>query len=69
VSALHAARVAARIRRDLGAGVDKVHGRYGEFTILVDGDVVIDGGPLAFMGVLPSTRTVLDAVRKRLEAR
>lgn len=58
--------MAARIERELGTEVDKVHGRYGEYKVLVDGDVVIDGGALAFMGVLPSGRTIVDAVRKRL---
>ena len=66
MTGLHAARVAARIRRELGADVDMVHGRYGEFKVLVDGDIVIDAGSLAFLGVLPSGQTVVDAVRGRL---
>ncbi len=43
-----------------------VHGSYGEFKVLVDGQTVIDGGALAALGVLPSRRKVLDAVRSRL---
>ena len=43
-----------------------VHGRYGEYKILVDGETVIDGGPLALLGVLPSGRKVVEAVRQRL---
>ena len=66
MSALHAARVAARIERELGAKVDKVHGHYGEYKVLVDGQVVVDGGALAFMGVLPSSRKIVEAVRQRL---
>jgi hypothetical protein len=66
VSAIHAARVAARIERELGTEVDKVHGRYGEYKVLVDGDVVVDGGALAFMGVLPSARKIVAEVGKRL---
>ena len=66
MSALHAARVAARIERELGVEVEKVHGRYGEYTVLVDGKVVVDGGALAFMGVLPSGRKIVEAVRQRL---
>jgi hypothetical protein len=58
--------VAARLRRDLGTEVDLVHGRYGEFKVLVDGRTVIDGGALAFLGVLPSTREVLATVRDAL---
>jgi hypothetical protein len=45
-----------------------VKGRYGQFTVLVDGDTVVDGGALAALGVLPSAGTVIDAVRARLES-
>ena len=63
---MHAVRVAARIRRELRTEVDMVHGRYGEYKIQVDGETVIDGGPLALLGVLPSGRKVVEAVRQRL---
>lgn len=43
-----------------------VRGHYGEFKVLVDGDPVIDGGALALLGVLPSGRRIVDAVRQRL---
>ena len=43
-----------------------VRGRYGEFKVLVDGETVIDGGVLAALGVLPSGRKVLEAVRAGL---
>ena len=56
------------MRRELRTDVDMVHGKYGEFKILVDDAVVIDGGSLAFLGVLPSGRQVLEAVRARLES-
>jgi len=68
VSGLHAVRVAARIRRQLATDVDLVHGRYGEFKVLVDGEIVIDGGALAFLGVLPSGQEIVDAVRGLLAA-
>jgi len=55
--------VAARLRRDLHTDVDMVHGRYGEFKVLVDGREVIDGGALTALGVLPSRHKVLDVVR------
>ena len=60
--------MAARIRRELHTDVDMVHGKYGEFKVLVDGEIVVDGGALAFMGVLPSRREVLEAVQARLSA-
>ena len=58
--------MAARIRRELRTEVQMVRGRYGEFKVLVDGEMVIDGGALAVLGVLPSGRKVVEAVRARL---
>jgi hypothetical protein len=58
--------VAARIRRQLRTDVDMVHGSYGQFQVLVDNAVLIDGGSLAFVGVLPSVRNVVEAVRAKL---
>ena len=66
MSGLHAVRVAARLRRELGIEVDLVRARYGEFKVLVDGETVVDGGALTVLGVLPSGRKVVDAVRARL---
>jgi len=63
---LHAVRVAARLRRELHTDVEMVRGRYGEYKVLVDGETVIDGGVLAALGVLPSGRKVIDAVRASL---
>lgn len=58
--------MAAKIRRELQTEVDMVHGSYGEFKVLVDDVVVVDGGSLAFLGVMPSTRQVLEAVKAKL---
>ncbi len=66
MSGLHAVRVAARLRRELGSDVEMAKGRYGEFKVLVDGQTVVDGGGLAALGVLPSARRVVDAVRAKL---
>jgi hypothetical protein len=60
--------VAARLRRDLGVEVGMVHGRYGEYKVLVDGETVIDGGVLTALGVVPSDRKVVEAVGARLSA-
>jgi len=43
-----------------------IRGKYGEFKFLVDDKLVIDGGALAFLGLLPSSDQVLDAVRTAL---
>ena len=40
-----------------------VRGHYGQFEVLVDGQMVVDGGALAALGVLPSGRKVVDTVR------
>lgn len=48
--------------------MDMERGNYGEFKVLVDGQLLIDGGALAFLGVLPSSKDVLEAVRARLSA-
>ena len=60
--------MAARLRRELRADVELVRGRYGEFKVLVDGETIIDGGAAAFLGVLPSGRKIVAAVRDRLNA-
>jgi hypothetical protein len=44
-----------------------VRGNYGEFKVLVDGTNIIDAGAAAFLGVLPSGRKVVAAVRDRLK--
>lgn len=49
--------------------MDTVHGRYGEYKVLVDGDVVVDGGSMVMLGLMPSTRKIVDAVRDRLGER
>ena len=58
--------MAADLRQELGADVQLEDGRYGEFKVLVDGEVVIDGGPLAFLGVLPSVAEVRRIVCERV---
>jgi hypothetical protein len=65
---LHAVGVAAQLRRELQVDVEMVRGQYGEFKVLVDGDTVIDGGAAAFLGVLPSRRKILAAVKTRLSS-
>jgi hypothetical protein len=46
-----------------------VHGRYGEYKVLVDGTVAIDGGALTMLGIVPASRKVVEAVRERLKAK
>ena len=60
--------MAASLRRDLHLEVETVEGHYGEFTVLVDGEQLISGGPLGFVGVLPSVRKVRELVERRLRA-
>jgi hypothetical protein len=58
--------VAARLRRELGIEVETIRGHYGEYKVLVDGDIVVDGGPLVILGVMPSGRDIVEKVRTRL---
>ncbi len=58
--------MAAKLRRELASDVEMVRGRYGEFKVVVDGETVVDGGAWGALGVLPSGRKVLEAVRARL---
>jgi hypothetical protein len=58
--------VAARLRRELGTDVETVHGGYGEFKVLVDGETVVEGGVLGALGVLPSVAEVVKTVKGRL---
>jgi hypothetical protein len=58
--------VAAKLRRDLGIDVEMVHGHYGEYKVLVDGQTVIDGGALVVLGVVPASRKIVKAVRAHL---
>jgi hypothetical protein len=60
--------VAARLRRELKIEVETAHGSYGEFKVMVDDETVIDGGALVVLGVLPSGRKVVEAVRARLSS-
>lgn len=41
-----------------------VHGHYGEFKVLVDDNVVVDGGKKVILGIMPSAESVLEAVRR-----
>jgi hypothetical protein len=58
--------VAARIERELHLDVEKIKGRYGEYRILVDGEIIINGGAKALLGILPSGKKVVGAVKTRL---
>lgn len=61
--------MAARLRRELSADVDMVHGRYGEYKVLVDDEVVVDAGALSALGIVPGDKRVVEAVRQRLSRR
>ena len=69
MSGIQAARAAAFLRKELGIDPALVEGHYGELSVQVDGEEVINGGALAFMGVLPSLRRIRDAVAAKLDAR
>lgn len=60
--------MAASLKDDPRFEVEVVEGRYGEFSVLADGELIIDSGPLGFVGVLPSVQTVRAALERRLRA-
>jgi hypothetical protein len=66
VTAIQAARAAAFLRKELGIDVVLVGGHYGELSVEVDGEEVINGGAIAFLGVLPSLRRIRDAVAAKM---
>lgn len=68
MSGIQAARAATFLRKELGVDPVLVEGHYGELSVLVDGEEVINGGALAFLGVLPSLRRIRDAVAAKLDA-
>ena len=57
--------MAASLKRDPRFDVELVEGRYGEFTVLVDGEEIISSGPLGFVGVLPSIKKIRALVEQR----
>ena len=59
--------MAAKLRRELHTDVDLVRARYGEFKVLVYGETIIDAGAAAFLGVLPSSAKIIEAVKERLK--
>jgi len=60
--------VAAHLRRE-GVEVETAPAPYGKFTVSVDDETVVDGGAWAFLGILPSVRTirerVMESVRRK----
>jgi hypothetical protein len=68
VSGIQAARVAAALGRDGRFDVELVEGSYGELTVLANNEEIIRSGPLGFVGVLPSVRTVRDRIEQKLLA-
>lgn len=52
------------MRREPGQDVEMTHGRYGKFKVLVGETTVVDGCPLAFLGIMPSVKATIEAVRE-----
>lgn len=63
---IQAARAAAFLRKELGIEPIIAEGHYGELSVEVDGEEVINGGALAFLGVLPSLHRIRDAVAAKM---
>jgi hypothetical protein len=46
-----------------------IHGRYGVYHVMVDDEIVVDGGVISIIGLLPPPRDIIEQVRARLEER
>lgn len=68
MSGIQAVRAAAMLRKDLGLDVEVVEGHYGEFTVLADGQPIVRGGILTFLGIMPSLRKVREALQETLKS-
>jgi hypothetical protein len=44
-----------------------IHGHYAEYKVLVDGEVVIDGGALTALGIVPASKKIVETVRAHLK--
>ena len=58
--------MASALKGEPGLEVEVVNGRYGEFTVMADGEEIVNGGALGFLGVLPSVGKVKEALAKKL---
>jgi len=47
--------------------VEMIHGPYGVFEVLLNGEPVIGVGALSAIGILPSDKKILEAVRTRIQ--
>ncbi len=56
------------LRREFGVAVALESGPYGSLKVFVDDEEVVDAGPLAFMGVVPTLTTIRERVAARLGA-
>ena len=55
------------LRRDLGVDVELESGPYGSFQVRADdGTVLVDGGALAFAGVLPPLTEIRERVKEKM---
>ena len=52
------------LRRDLGVDVELEAGPYGSFQLRDGEQVLVDGGRLAFVGILPSMAEIRDRVQR-----
>jgi hypothetical protein len=57
------------LRRDLGVEVELESGPYGSFQVRSDdGTVLVDGGALAFAGILPALAEIRARVSEKMGA-
>jgi hypothetical protein len=45
---------------------EMIHGRYGVYHVLVNGEIIVDGGVISIIGVLPPPSQIVEQIRARL---
>lgn len=56
------------LKHDLEVDAQIEAAPYGTFQVVADGHVLVDGGPLAFAGVLPTLQEIREKVQAYLES-
>lgn len=54
------------LRRDLGISVEFEPAPYGTLQFFVDGEMILDAGPLAFVGAMPTMAEIRQRVAEKL---
>lgn len=57
--------MAKKIKKEMNAEVELIHGRYGEFKVAVNGETIINGGAKVILGIMPSAGEIITAIKAK----